>query len=586
MNKKKNRIIILLVFMMLLFSFPVYAAKASPEKIAPGVVRILSDFDDYYSIGSGFGVGKAWEDTNVFVTNWHVITDENTGEISEDVFLLIDDALLYDSDTLVRCEVLATTDGFPDYAIIRAVEPIEGFKALPLRSSRDVSVAEDVWAYGYPALLDEENLLGTIKAGIRDVTVTKGIVSRFSEIVSAGNTDCIIHDAHINSGNSGGPLVTADGSVIGINTYGRGTNMVSFDEEGNEIATTVSEYSMAVEIDYVMERLDELGIYYETTGEIKEEVSVKTLGCSNGNFHQASLFAQEKNAYEYFLDKDENLVVCPWNERDKTFYLDTYERVDDRVTYINIGRGKVYYLSGDTEEGNVIMQMDPDGNNRQQISPQGHYLSLQYAELSDGSEMLYYMNIRGELESYQFSLCRYNLATGEEEILLDDYVVWYNLHDSNLYYLAIPNGDYANGTILKRASLDGSNVFVFEKMTNYLNGFIEDGRMFLYHLDREVLHVCDMNGEVMQQLGYNVYNGYSTYGDGWIYYSPNGSNEIHRVLPDGSTDLVILEGYNVVSMSYADGYLWFAAGTNDGERITFESCHLVSKDGEQLLYIE
>ena len=50
-------------------------------------------------------------------------------------------------------------------------------------------------------------------------TVTAGIVSAVSRDIGAGPYDQFIQvDAPINQGNSGGPLFTQDGKVIGMNT--------------------------------------------------------------------------------------------------------------------------------------------------------------------------------------------------------------------------------------------------------------------------------------------------------------------------------------------------------------------------------
>lgn len=94
---------------------------------------------------------------------------------------------------------------------------------LTLGNSDDVIIGEWAIALGNPFGLFEIN---------DKPTVTVGVISATNMKVAADNRraykDMIQTDASINSGNSGGPLVNADGEVIGMNTIiytgGNGSN--------------------------------------------------------------------------------------------------------------------------------------------------------------------------------------------------------------------------------------------------------------------------------------------------------------------------------------------------------------------------
>lgn len=223
-----------------------------------GVVRILSITENgAMATGTGFGVRKAGEPTDIFVTNWHVVTHsgKSANPYGDAVYILLSTEAFSGQNVnwnyIVPCEVLYTTDGYPDIAILRAERLIDERIALPLLRSENVSRASTVYALGYPGSSD--NVLnpgsGLIPSDIEDITVTVGTLSRFAVMETAGDSKIIQHDAHINNGNSGGPLITQEGAVIGINTYGFG------DES--------SEWSASIYIDYAMDALDRLGIAYD-----------------------------------------------------------------------------------------------------------------------------------------------------------------------------------------------------------------------------------------------------------------------------------------------------------------------------------
>jgi serine protease Do len=137
--------------------------------------------------GSGFIISA----DGYVVTNNHVVKDARTLSVT------------LDDGTVVPAKVVGT-DPRTDIALLK----IDTKKPLPfihLGNSRDVKPGEWVVAMGNPFGLGG--------------SVTAGIVSAVSRDIGAGPYDQFIQvDAPINQGNSGGPLFTQDGKVIGMNT--------------------------------------------------------------------------------------------------------------------------------------------------------------------------------------------------------------------------------------------------------------------------------------------------------------------------------------------------------------------------------
>ena len=225
------------------------ADGSAVEEACNGVVRIYSEGDSSGGLGTGFAIGKKGKSSDIFVTNWHVATDDGA---PADVYLVLSTKAFGDNgvdwDYLVPCKVLYTTNGYPDIAILQAERVVTERTALPLCPSEYAKQGSTVYALGYPGSSDKANS-AEVPADLKDITVTRGVISRFTVMSTRGDTSIIQHDAHINHGNSGGPLINEDGAVIGINTYGFGDNN--------------SEWSASIYIDYAMDALDDLGIAYD-----------------------------------------------------------------------------------------------------------------------------------------------------------------------------------------------------------------------------------------------------------------------------------------------------------------------------------
>ena len=236
----------------ILTALPAHAAGSDGESAVSsarnGVVRILAALSDgSANLGSGFAVGQAGEPSAVFVTNKHVV------ENSTAVYLLLDDRWSETEDGsalnmeyVVRCDVVYEPETYPDYAILLADRIVTERVALPLMPAALAEPGETIYAIGFPSVSDQVTVNYT--ANVDTVTVTAGTISRLAHMTET-DTDVIQIDANINHGNSGGPLITEEGYVIGLNTYGYGDNI-----------------NLAVQSDYVISRLNDLvdiGTLYE-----------------------------------------------------------------------------------------------------------------------------------------------------------------------------------------------------------------------------------------------------------------------------------------------------------------------------------
>ena len=176
------------------------------EKVLPSVVGITVTYQINSifgsSTGEAAGSGIVISEDGYIVTNNHVISSESSSyyAITEATGIKVN---LYNDKETYEATVIGT-DAYTDLAVLKIEKT--GLTPAVIGNSDNVKVGEFVMAVGNP--------LGM------EYSVTSGIVSAINrEVESEGSTFVAIQtDAAINSGNSGGALVNAQGELIGINT--------------------------------------------------------------------------------------------------------------------------------------------------------------------------------------------------------------------------------------------------------------------------------------------------------------------------------------------------------------------------------
>lgn len=139
------------------------------------------------SLGSGFVIDKS----GYIVTNNHVI------EGADQIEVTFSDGKTYPAKLIGR-------DPDTDIAVLKIESPTD-LPAVKFADSDKVEVGDWVIAIGNPF-----GLGGSVSAGI--------ISARNRDINAGAYDDFIQTDAAINKGNSGGPLFTLNGDVVGVNT--------------------------------------------------------------------------------------------------------------------------------------------------------------------------------------------------------------------------------------------------------------------------------------------------------------------------------------------------------------------------------
>ena len=175
------------------------------EKIRPSVVLVTSRADDAEEGAhamtdgkdeSAKGTGVIMVESGVILTNLHVVAGAKRIQVT------FADGLVSDA------EVIGTRPEH-DLAILQAKQLPDDIVPATMRSTAGLRPGDPVVAIGYPFGIGPSASAGVISGLRREYVSPEG-----RRLL----TNLIQFDAAVNPGNSGGPLVTTEGEVIGIVT--------------------------------------------------------------------------------------------------------------------------------------------------------------------------------------------------------------------------------------------------------------------------------------------------------------------------------------------------------------------------------
>src|SRR5262249_16392977 len=168
------------------------------------------------------------------VTNYHVVGDAPSVHVS------------FSNNDSMKAEIIGK-DPATDVALLKVEASSRALKPLPLGDSDGIHVGDQVAAIGNPLGLDRSITLGIVSALHRSLTSPEG--TPIDRVIQT--------DAALNHGNSGGPLLNAQGQVVGVSsaistadTAAAGTIATRFAIPTNAVRAVVREVKAQGHVDH------------------------------------------------------------------------------------------------------------------------------------------------------------------------------------------------------------------------------------------------------------------------------------------------------------------------------------------------
>ena len=169
------------------------------ERVRPSIVKIVS------SRGVGSGVLFQTDDeTGYALTSEHIIRNK------DEVYVLVNDRKYYTGEVV-------SFDYSRDLAIVKIC--CGDFSTLEFAESETFNVGDEALAIGYAKdSVMPRNTDSTRVFVSGEASVTKGIISSF-RYSTLTDTELLQFDGAINSGNSGSPILSMSGDILGVVSY-------------------------------------------------------------------------------------------------------------------------------------------------------------------------------------------------------------------------------------------------------------------------------------------------------------------------------------------------------------------------------
>ena len=178
-------------------SLPSATARAA-EAVAPSVVRVIgyATSKKGKEVERSVGTGVVIVDKGIILTNLHVVRG-------------VDRIGVTFADGTESDASITGAQPENDLAVLQAHKLPDDLQAAPLRAAHNLRVGEGVVVMGFPFGIGPSASAGVVSGLQREFESPEG---------GQELQNLIQFDAAANPGNSGGPLVTDDGEVVGIVT--------------------------------------------------------------------------------------------------------------------------------------------------------------------------------------------------------------------------------------------------------------------------------------------------------------------------------------------------------------------------------